>query len=321
MRAIQVSDPGGPERLEYRDVPRPEPGPGQALVRIEAIGVNFIDVYHRSGLYPLPRPFTPGSEAAGVVEAVGEGVKEFSAGDRIGYTMVVGAYAEFAVVPADKLVPLPKGVDSRSAAATLLQGMTAHYLTRSVHELESGQSALVHAAAGGVGGLLVQIAHRKGARVFATVSTRKLSLVPRGADAIIDYTTTDFEAEVMRLTGGAGVDVVYDSVGRTTFDKSVNCVGVRGMLALFGQSSGTVPPFDPSRLAKRGIFLTRPSLAHYSRTREELLWRARDTFEEVAAGRLHVRIDRELPLSQAAEAHRLLESRATVGKLLLIPDA
>jgi NADPH:quinone reductase len=321
MRAIQVSDPGGPERLEYRDVPRPEPGPGQALVRIEAIGVNFIDVYHRSGLYPLPRPFTPGSEAAGVVEAVGEGVKEFSAGDRIGYTMVVGAYAEFAVVPADKLVPLPKGVDSRSAAATLLQGMTAHYLTRSVHELESGQSALVHAAAGGVGGLLVQIAHRKGARVFATVSTRKLSLVPPGADAIIDYTTTDFEAEVMRLTGGAGVDVVYDSVGRTTFDKSVNCVGVRGMLALFGQSSGTVPPFDPSRLAKRGIFLTRPSLAHYSRTREELLWRARDTFEEVAAGRLHVRIDRELPLSQAAEAHRLLESRATVGKLLLIPDA
>ena len=321
MRAIQVSDPGGPERLEYRDVPRPEPGPGQALVRIEAIGVNFIDVYHRSGLYPLPRPFTPGSEAAGVVEAVGEGVKEFSAGDRIGYTMVVGAYAEFAVVPADKLVPLPKGVDSRSAAATLLQGMTAHYLTRSVHELESGQSALVHAAAGGVGGLLVQIAHRKGARVFATVSTRKLSLVPRGADAIIDYTTTDFEAEVMRLTGGAGVDVVYDSVGRTTFDKSVNCVGVRGMLALFGQSSGTVPPFDPSRLAKRGIFLTRPSLAHYSRTREELLWRARETFEEVAAGRLHVRIDRELPLSQAAEAHRLLESRATVGKLLLIPDA
>ena len=321
MRAIQVREPGGPERLEYVEVPRPEPGPGQVLVRIEAIGVNFIDVYHRTGLYPLARPFTPGSEAAGVVEALGDGVTAIKPGDRVGYTMVVGAYADFALVPAEKLVPLPKSTDARIAAATLLQGMTAHYLATSTHALASGQTALIHAAAGGVGGLLVQLAHRKGARVFATVSTKKISLVPAGADTIIDYTTSDFESEVMRLTDGAGVHVVYDSVGRTTFDKSLNCVGVRGVLALFGQSSGTVPPVDPSRLARRGVFLTRPSLAHYTRTRDELLWRAREIFEEVSAGRLSVRVDRELPLSRAAEAHQLLESRQTVGKLLLIPGA
>ncbi|HYC88946.1 MAG TPA: quinone oxidoreductase [Thermoanaerobaculia bacterium] len=319
MKAIQVSEPGGPERLEYRDLSRPEPGSGQVLVRIEAIGVNFIDVYHRTGTYPLPGPFTPGSEAAGVVESVGEGVEEFKPGDRVGYTMVIGAYAELAVVPAEKLVPLPESVDARMAAAALLQGMTAHYLTTSTHALAAGQSALVHAAAGGVGGLLVQMAHGKGARVFATASTKKRSLVPPGAEAIIDYTTADFESEVMRLTEGAGVEVVYDSVGRTTFDKSLNCVGVRGVLALFGQSSGAAPPVDPSRLARRGIFLTRPSLGHYTRTRDELLWRAGEIFEQVAAGRLNVRIDRELPLSRAAEAHRLLESRQTTGKLLLIP--
>jgi NADPH2:quinone reductase len=321
MDAIQVTETGGPERLEFRDIPRPEPGAGQVLVRIEAIGVNFMDVYHRTGSYPLPLPFVPGAEAAGVVESVGEGVDEFKPGDRVAYAMVMGAYAELAAVPVDKLVPLPAGVDARTAAAALLQGMTAHYLTTSVHALAAGHSVLVHAAAGGVGGLLVQIAHRRGARIFATASTRKLSLVPAGAEAIIDYTVADFESEVMRLTGGSGVDVAYDSVGRTTFDKSLNCVGVRGVLALFGQSGGTVPPVDPSRLAKRGIFLTRPGLAHYTRTREELLWRAREVFADVAAGRLSIRIDRDLPLSQAAEAHRLLESRQTVGKLVLIPGS
>jgi NADPH2:quinone reductase len=320
MHAIRVSRTGDPSVLEYVSADPPVPGKGEALVRIEAVGVNYIDVYHRSGLYKLPLPFTPGSEAAGVVEEVGPDVDGLKGGDRVAYAMAVGSYAERAVVPAWKLVPIPRAIPSRTAAALMLQGMTAHYLVTSVHALKAGDRALVHAAAGGVGGLLVQMAKQRGARVFATASTAKLDLVRElGADEVIDYTTADFEAEVLRLTGNAGVNVVYDGVGQTTFDKSLDSLAVRGTLALYGQSSGPVPPFDPSRLAKKGAFLTRPSLAHYTQTREELLWRAREMFAAVESGGLRVRIDRELPLREAAEAHRLLEARKTTGKLLLIP--
>lgn len=311
MRAIRVSRPGGPESLEYVEVPVPTPGPGEALVKIEAIGVNYIDIYHRSGLYPLPTPFTPGSEAAGVVEGTGE---------RVVYAMNPGAYAEYAVVPTWKLVKIPDAIDARTAAAAMLQGLTAHYLTHSTHPIANDEAALVHAAAGGAGALIVQMAKARGAFVFATASTKKLD-IPRadGADVVIDYTAEDFHEIVMERTKGAGVRVVYDSVGKTTFDKSLDCVGLRGVLALFGQSSGVVPPVDPARLAKRGIYLTRPSLAHYSSTRDELLDRARDLFAMIENQSIHVRIARELPLREAAEAHRLLESRSTAGKLLLIP--
>jgi len=320
MKAIRMARPGGPEVLEYVDVPVPSPGPGEALVRIEAVGVNYIDIYHRSGLYPLPVPFTPGSEAAGVVEDVGSDVEEPRRGDRVVYAMSPGSYAEFAIVPAWKLVRIPDAVDARTAAAAMLQGLTAHYLTHSTHPLAAGEAALIHAAAGGAGALLVQMAKAIGAKVFATASTKKLD-IPRadGADVVIDYTSEDFHEIVMRHTGGAGVRVVYDSVGKTTFDKSLDSVGLRGVLALFGQSSGPVPPVDPARLAKRGIYLTRPSLAHYTATRDELQTRAGDLFAAIERGALHLRIARELPLRDAAEAHRLLESRATAGKLLLIP--
>jgi len=320
MHAIRVSKTGGPEQLEYVEVDRPSPGECEALVRIEAIGVNFIDVYHRTGLYKLELPFTPGSEAAGIVEEVGANVRDLKPGDRIAYAMVPGAYAEYAVAPAWKLVPVPAGIDARTAAAAMLQGMTAHYLSASTFPLKEGHTALVHAAAGGVGGILVQMAKQRGARVFGTASTSKLDIARGdGADEVIDYTTTDFESEVMRLTNGRGVDVVYDSVGKTTFDKSLDSLALRGMLVLFGQSSGSVPPFDPARLAKKGTFLTRPSLAHYATTRDELLWRARDLFAALHSGAVKLRIDRELPLRDAAEAHRMLEGRKTAGKVLLIP--
>ena len=320
MHAIRVSTTGDAGVLQYVETERPRPGKGEALVRIEAIGVNFIDVYHRKGLYPLPLPFTPGSEAAGVVEETGAGVQDVRAGDRVAYAMVPGAYAEFAVAPADKLVPLPPAIDARTAAALMLQGMTAHYLLTSLYPVKKGDAVLVHAAAGGVGGLLVQMARQRGARVLGTASTSKLGLVrDLGADEAIDYTTADFQAEVMRLTGGAGVQVVYDGVGQTTFDRSLESLAVRGYMALYGQSSGPVPPFDPSRLAKKGTFLTRPSLAHYTLTREELLWRSREVLDAVTAQTLRVRIDRALPLREAAEAHRLLEGRKTTGKLLLTP--
>ena len=321
MHAIRVRATGGAEALEYVEIETPQPGDGEALVRLDAIGVNFIDVYHRTGLYKLDTPFTPGSEGAGVIEAVGPSVRGLKAGDRVAYAMARGSYAEYQVVQASMLVPVPDGVDMHTAAAAMLQGMTAHYLALSTFVLKSGSSCLIHAAAGGVGGLLVQVAKMRGAFVIGTVSSADKEAIARedGADEIIRYTEKDFEAEVMRLTDGKGVNVVYDSVAKTTFEKSVNCVTRRGTLALFGQSSGPVTSFDPSRLAKNGIYLTRPSLGHYVADRDELLWRATDVLTWIRDGRLRLRIDRELPLKDAAEAHRLLESRQTKGKLLLIP--
>lgn len=321
MKAIRVSSTGGPEELKLVDVDTPQPGKGQALVKLEAIGVNFVDVYHRTGLYKMPLPFTPGSEGAGRVEKVGEGVTDVKPGDRVAYAMERGAYAQYHVLSADRLVRVPDNVDMKIAAAVMLQGMTAHYLACSTYPLKSGDRALVHAAAGGTGGLLVQIAKLRGAHVIGTAGSAEKVRMARdlGADDVIDYTKQDFEQEVMRMTSGAGVNVVYDSVGKSTFDQSLNCVGRRGVLALFGQSSGPVQQFDPSRLAAKAIYLTRPGLAHYVVTREELLWRARDIFEWIGSGRLRIRIDRELPLAQASEAHKLLEGRKTTGKLLLIP--
>jgi NADPH2:quinone reductase len=311
MKAIQVSAPGAAEALHSVDVPLPVPKNGEVLVRIEAVGVNFIDVYHRSGLYPLPLPFVPGSEAAGVVEESGE---------RVAWAMVPGAYAEYAAVPRAKLVPLPDEIDARTGAASMLQGMTAHYLVASTYPLRDGHVALVHAAAGGTGGLVVQMAKQRGARVIGTASSAKLDIVRElGADVVIDYTTGDFAEEVRSATGGRGVDVVYDSVGRTTWERSLEVLASRGMLVLFGQSSGVVPPIDPAQLAKKSAFLTRPSLAAYTATEEELRWRSAELFEWIRSGAVRIRIDRELPLRDAAEAHRLLESRGTSGKILLLP--
>lgn len=320
MKAIRVSRTGAPEVLEYVDVEPPAPKAGEVLLRVEAAGVNFVDAYNRSGLYKQPLPFTSGSEAAGFVEAAGDGVTEWKKGDRVAFARQPGAYAEFVVVPAKSLVPLPDGVDARTAAAAMLQGMTAHYLATSVHPIREGESVLVHAAAGGVGALLVQLAKAAGARVFGTASTPHLAVArDAGCDVVIDYTREDFEAVVREQTNGRGCEAVYDSVGRTTIDKSIDCVAVRGMLALFGQSSGPVATIDTARLAKNAIFFTRPGLHHYIHSREELLQRAGDILTAVRDGRLRLRIDRELPLSQAAEAHRLLEGRQTSGKLLLIP--
>jgi NADPH2:quinone reductase len=322
MRAIRVHARGGPEVLELDEIPVPVPGPGQALVRIEAAGVNFIDIYHRNGLYKVPLPFVPGQEGAGVATAVGPGAAGVAIGDRVGYTGVLGAYAEFAAVPADRLVPLPAGVTARQAAAALLQGLTAHYLATSTYRLAAGETCLVHAAAGGLGLLLCQTAKRFGARVIGTVSTEAKAQLARaaGADEVILYTQQDFEAEVKRLTGGAGVRVVYDSVGKTTFDKSLNCLARRGMLVLCGQSSGPVPPLDPQVLNQKGsLYLTRPTLAHYTATREELLARAGEVLGWVADGSLAVRIGREYPLADAAEAQRALAGRETTGKVLLLP--
>jgi NADPH2:quinone reductase len=322
MKAIRVEEYGGPERLVYREVDKPEPKAGEALVRIEAIGVNFIDVYHRTGLYPLALPFTPGSEASGTVEAVGDDVNEIQVGDRVAYAMSLGAYAEYAAVPAARLVKIAEGVDAESAAAAMLQGTTAHYLVTSTYALKRVDTALVHAAAGGVGLLLIQMAKRIGARVFGTVSTEEKAQLAReaGADKVIIYTEQDFQEEIKRLTEGKGVEVVYDSVGKTTFMKSLESLAPRGLLALFGQSSGVVPPFDPALLAQKGsLFLTRPSLAHYTATREELLWRAGEVFKWIGAGHLKLRIGKRFPLAEASEAHRQLEGRATTGKVLLIP--
>ena len=320
MKRVQVVETGGPENMQVVDVPTPVPGPGQALVRIAASGVNFIDVYYRTGLYKADLPVALGSEAAGTVEAVAPGVTEVAPGDRVAYAMARGSYAEYAVVSAAQLVKLPAHLDFPTAAAAMLQGMTAHYLTHSTFALKSGDTCLVHAAAGGAGGLIVQLAKMLGARVFGTVSTQAKAEIARshGADEVILYTEQDFESEVKRLTAGRGVDVVYDSVGKTTFDKSLNCLRPRGLLALFGQSSGPVPPFDPGILNARGsLFLTRPSLGYYVSTRQELLWRAGDVLGWLDSGKLKLRIHHTYPLADAAAAHRDLESRKTAGKLML----
>ncbi|MGH7515857.1 MAG: quinone oxidoreductase family protein [Gemmatimonadales bacterium] len=322
MRAIRVHEHGGPDVLRYEAVSTPAPGPGQALVRIEASGVNFIDVYHRTGLYKVQLPYILGMEAAGIVEAVAPDVSSMRPGERVVYTGPPGAYAEYAAVPADRLVRLPDGVDARLAAAVFLQGLTAHYLALSTYPLRAGDTCLVHAAAGGVGLLLCQVAKRRGARVIGTVSSEAKARLAReaGADEVIIYTEQDFEAETRRLTGSAGLQVVYDSVGKTTFDKGLNLLVRRGMMVLCGQSSGPVPPVDLQVLNQKGsLFVTRPTLFHYTATRDELLARATELLGWVVDGSLRVRIDHEYPLRDAAEAHRALESRKTAGKVLLLP--
>jgi len=322
MKTIRVHAPGGPEALQFEETERPAPGPGQVLVKIEAAGVNFIDIYQRTGHYKVPLPFIPGQEAAGIVAAVGPGVAEPRVGDRVAYATVLGAYAEYAVVPADRVVGLPDGVSAKQGAAAMLQGTTAHYLATSTYPLKPGDTCLVHAAAGGVGLLLCQIAKLRGARVLGTVSTREKAALARGAgaDEVILYTEQDFETEVKRLTNGAGLRVIYDSVGKTTFEKGLSCLALRGMMVLYGQSSGPVGPFDPQVLNQKGsLFLTRPTLVHYIATRAELLARAGEVLGWIERGMLKVRIERELPLAQAAEAQRLLEGRKTTGKVLLIP--
>jgi len=320
MKAIRVQKPGGREVLEYTDVPEPRPERGQVLVAIDYAGVNFYDVYQRVGLYPLAVPFTLGTEAAGSVIAVGPEVSDFHDGDRVAFQGVQGAYAERAVVAAQQLIRLPEAVSTRTAAAFILQGLTAHYLATSTYALKAGDTALVHAAAGGVGLLLCQIAKLRGAKVIGTVSTEEKAVLARkaGADHVILYTQQDFAAETKRLTGNRGVEVVYDSVGRTTFDHSLNCLAPRGLLALFGASSGPVAPFNPQVLNQKGsLYLTRPTLANYVATRSELLSRAGELFDWLREKKLSVRIDRELPLKDVAEAHRALESRETTGKVLL----
>ncbi|HET8622363.1 MAG TPA: quinone oxidoreductase [Gemmatimonadales bacterium] len=323
MRAIRIHQHGGLDVLQYDDLPIPIPGPGQAVVRIDAAGVNFIDIYHRTGLYKVPLPCTLGVEAAGTVESVASDVTLVRPRDRVVvYTGQPGVCAEYAAIPADKLVKLPDGLDVRLAAAVFLQGITAHYLAFSTYPLKPGDTCLVHAAAGGLGLLLCQIAKRRGARVIGTVSSEAKARLAReaGADDVIIYTEQDFEAETKRITGGVGLQVVYDSVGRTTFDKGLNLLVRRGMMVLCGQSSGPVPPFDLQVLNQKGsLYVTRPTLGHYIATRDELLARATDVLGWVVEGWLRVRIDREYPLRDAADAQRDLESRKTTGKLLLIP--
>jgi len=322
MKTIRIHQFGGLEVLAHDEVQVPEPGEGEARVKIEATGVNFIDIYHRIGRYQGTLPLTLGQEAAGIVDAVGPKVTDVKIGDRVAYASVQGSYAEYAIAPAWRLVPIPAGVDAQHAAAVMLQGMTAHYLTHSTYPLKTGETALVHAAGGGTGQLLVQIAKRRGARVIGTVSTSEKAALAReaGADEVINYTQTDFDVEVKRLTNNAGVDVVYDSVGKDTFDKSLNCIRRRGYMVLFGASSGAVAPIDPQTLnAKGSLFLTRPFLAHYTADRAELLGRVNDLFKWIAAGELKVRIDKTFPLTEAAEAHRYLEGRQSKGKIILIP--
>jgi NADPH2:quinone reductase len=329
MHAIQITEHGGPEVLKWTELPTPSPAKGEVLVRVDAAGVNFIDTYFRKGAYRTSLPAILGSEGAGTVEMLGPEVTTVRVGDRVAWSDHAGArapggsYATHAVIPSARLVPVPGELDTRVAAASMLQGMTAHYLTRTTFPLRAGHTCLVHAAAGGMGLLLCQMAKMAGARVIGTVSTdEKASLARRlGADETILYTTQDFEAETRRLTEGRGVDVVYDSVGKTTFDKSLGSLAPRGMLVLFGQSSGAVPPFDPQVLnAKGSLFLTRPTLAHYVSTRDELLARASDVLGWIGAGKLEVRIGATFPMRDAAEAHRAIEGRTTMGKVLLVPS-
>ena len=309
--------------MEFVDLPVPEPKPSEAVIKILAAGVNFIDVYNREGRYKAPLPFVLGQEGAGVVSAVGSEVRGVAAGDRVAYTMTLGSYAEYAAVPADRLVEIPAGVGEREAAAAILQGMTAHYLAYDTYPLKKGETALIHAAAGGVGLLLVQMAHHIGARIVATVSTEAKAKLAReaGADDVILYTQSDFEAETKRLTGGKGVNVVYDSVGKTTFDKGLNLLRPRGMMVLYGGSSGAVAPMDPLVLTQKGsLYLTRPSLGNYVITAQELQQRASTVFGMIREGKLKLRIEHVYPLAQAQQAHRDLEGRKTTGKLLLLPN-
>jgi NADPH2:quinone reductase len=322
MQAVVVTENGGPEVLRVEKRETPSPGRGQLLVDVGAIGVNYMDIYHRKGLYPVSTPFVLGMEGAGTVATVGDGVTEFSPGDRVAWAQAPGSYAEQVLVPAEKAVAVPDGVTDELAAAALLQGLTAHYLTHSTYPIQPGDTALVHAGAGGVGLLLTQMVRLRGGTVIATVSTEEKEQLARGAgaDDVIRYTETDFTDEVRRLTGGEGVAVVYDGVGRTTFDGSLACLRPRGLLALHGASSGPVPPFDPQRLNFGGsLFLTRPTIAHYTATRDELDQRAGDLFSYLADGRLTVRIGARYPLEEARAAHEDLEGRRTTGKLLLLP--
>ena len=322
MRAIRVHQPGPPEALRYEHVPDPTPGPSQVVVRNEAIGVNFIDIYHRAGRYPLETPFTPGLEAAGVVVAVGAEVDSLRVGDRVGHGTESDSYAELQAVAADRLIALPEAIDTRQAAAALLQGMTAHYLVTSTFSLGADHSALIHAGAGGVGRLLIQMAKRLGARVITTVGSDAKADVARaaGADETIVYTQSNFAREVSRLTSGKGVNVVYDGVGRATFDDSLDCLRPLGMMALFGAASGPVPAFDPQILNQKGsIFLTRPSLVPYVEASADLQWRAGEVLGWVADGSLALEIHRAYSLADAPDAHRALAGRETTGKLLLIP--
>ena len=323
MKAIRVHSPGGPEALRFEEVPDPRPAAGQALIRVEAAGVNFIDVYHRTGLYKIPMPVTLGREGAGTVLEVGSDVRDLVAGDRVAWAGGSGAYAEKAAIGAGELVRIPDGVTTKQAAAAMLQGMTAHYLAGSTYPLKAGDTCVVHAGAGGVGLLLTQMAKKRGARVLTTVSTEEKARLSReaGADVVIDYTKEDFEAVAKRETGGRGVQVVYDSVGKTTFEKGLSALAPRGMMVLFGQSSGPIAPFDPQILSQRGsLYLTRPSLFNgYIADRAELLARAGDVLGGVRDGSLRLRIEHSYPLAEAAEAHRALEGRRTTGKVLLVP--
>jgi NADPH2:quinone reductase len=322
MQAIQVKQPGGPETLELVDLPVPQPKANEAVVKLSASGVNFIDVYFREGRYKAPLPFVLGQEGAGAVAAVGCEVISVKIGDRVAWFGLLGSYAEYAAVPADRLVSIPAGISDQQASAAMLQGMTAHYLSHDTYPLKRGETALVHAAAGGVGLLLVQMAHNIGARVIGTVSTEAKAKLAQeaGADDVILYTQADFEAETKRLTGGKGVDVVYDSVGKTTFEKGLNILRPRGMMVLYGGSSGAVPPFDLIALSQKGsLYVTRPTLGQYTASREELVARSSAVFGMMASGKLKLRIEYIYPLAEAQRAHRDLEGRKTTGKLLLIP--
>jgi NADPH2:quinone reductase len=322
VKAIRIHAFGGADALCYEDVPEPSPKAGEVVVTVEAAGVNFIDIYQRTGLYPVPLPATLGQEGAGAVTAVGPSVADFRTGDKVAWTGIPGSYAERVVVPTARLVSLPPGITPQQGAAAMLQGLTAHYLGCTTHPLKQGETCLIHAGAGGVGLLLTQLAKLRGARVITTVSTDEKAELSRaaGADYVIPYTSQDFEEAVKRLTGGTGVQVVYDSVGQTTWAKSLNCLATRGMLVLFGQSSGAVPPIDPLLLSQKGsLFLTRPSLVHHIAGRAELEQRARDLFSWIAAGVIELRTEFAFPLASAAEAHQALEGRKTTGKVLLIP--
>jgi NADPH2:quinone reductase len=322
MKAIQVKQTGGPEAMELAELPVPHPKPNDAVVKLAASGVNFIDVSMREGRYPAPLPLVLGQEGSGIVTAVGAEAKSVKAGDRVAWSGVLGSYAEYVAAPVGALVPVPQAVNDQDAAAAMLQGMTAHYLSHDTFPLKAGHTALVHAAAGGVGLLLVQMAHQLGARVIGTVSTEEKAKLAReaGADEVILYTHTDFAAEAKRLTDGQGVDVVYDGVGKATFEKSMNALRPRGMMVLYGASSGPVPPVDPMTLSQKGsLFMARTTLAHFTATRDELLARSGAVFGMIAAGKLKIRIAHTYPLAEAQQAHRDLEGRKTTGKLLLIP--